>query len=192
MRWTCSSICLRHIGQHLLLKLRPHPVAAHQLLDIGQAQGGVEEVETALLEAVQDVFDFGQARREFALQFLLVGADHRFQGGDGFPDLPSDPRPGPGRFLRPGLTRCSATPSGLLNLSWSRVESSSVAVMYCSRSSRRLAARSWRLCSASVSDQARLARRADTRKEFGRGPQNRCGVLEHEILHFAQAPLHRR
>ena len=76
---------LRNVGQHALLELGPHHFPAYQLLDLGQAQGAVEEVQTALLQAVQDVLHFGQARRQFAVQFALVFSNDGFQRGRGHP-----------------------------------------------------------------------------------------------------------
>src|SRR3990170_630522 len=70
---------LRHIGQHLFLELSSYPVTAYQSLDIGQAQGIIEEVEAALLQSVQDIFHLCQARAELALQIALVVADGGLQ-----------------------------------------------------------------------------------------------------------------
>jgi len=51
---------LRDVGQDLLFELGPDLVAAHQVLDVGQAHSAVKEVEASLFETVQDVLDFGQ------------------------------------------------------------------------------------------------------------------------------------
>jgi hypothetical protein len=74
---------LRNVGQNLLFELGPDLVAAHQVLDVGQAHRAVEEVEASLFETVQDVLDFGQAWRKLTVQFALVRCDDGFQGGGG-------------------------------------------------------------------------------------------------------------
>ena len=78
--------------------MRPNPVAAHQVVDVGQAQGAVEEIQPAHFEAVQDVVHLGQARRQFALQVVLVGADGGFQGSRPSRHLPAARRTGSERL----------------------------------------------------------------------------------------------
>ena len=63
---------LRDIGQHFLLELRTDLIAADQLLDVGQAHGGVEEIKSALFEAMQDVLHLCQPRPKLVLQVALI------------------------------------------------------------------------------------------------------------------------
>ena len=63
---------LRHIGEHSLLKRCPDLVAARQLTNVRQPHGGIIEIETTLLHALQDILDLGEMRFELAQQFALV------------------------------------------------------------------------------------------------------------------------
>src|SRR5687768_13719608 len=69
---------LRHLSQHLLLEVGSYSVTPHQLLDIGDPHGSIEEVEPALLESVQDVLHFCQAWSELILKIALVVFNRRF------------------------------------------------------------------------------------------------------------------
>ena len=81
---------LGHVGQHLLLELRPHLVAAHQFLDVGEAHGGVEEIEPALFEPVQDVLHLRQPRLKLVLQVALIVLDRSLPERWRSAGLPSD------------------------------------------------------------------------------------------------------
>ena len=75
---------LRNVCQHLLLELGSYFVTPHQFLDIGETQSSIEEIEPALLEFVQDVLHFCQARVELALKVALIVFDGCFQSRGSF------------------------------------------------------------------------------------------------------------
>ncbi len=78
---------LRHICHDLLLELCAHHVAPHQVLDIGQPQGAVKEVQAALFQAVKDVLHLGDARGQFGVQVPLVFPDGGLESLGGLPVL---------------------------------------------------------------------------------------------------------
>lgn len=58
-------------------------MAAHQGLDVIQAQGAGIEINASLIETVQDVLDFSQAWSKFIVQLALVLCDYGFHGSGG-------------------------------------------------------------------------------------------------------------
>ena len=73
-----------NIGKDLLLELSPDLVTAYQVVHVGEAQGGIEEIEAAPFKAVQNVLNFSEPGRKFTSQFTLVGCDDSFQRCGGY------------------------------------------------------------------------------------------------------------